>query len=86
MNIFLLGPNAVDNAAICDIGVIGYFVPVDEKTSVSSLYLPDPLEKSSNFILHALSPFEFLGGLDEVSIFFDLSCLGSDYCIISPWF
>ena len=31
MHIFLLWPNFVDNTAICYIGALGYFVPVDEK-------------------------------------------------------
>ena len=45
-----MGANVVDNASICDLGVLGYFVPVDKKNIFSSLYVPDPLEKSSNFI------------------------------------
>ena len=50
VRIFLLGPNVADDAAICDLVVLGDFVPVDEKSSVSSLYVPEPLEKSSNLI------------------------------------
>ena len=40
VRIFILGLNVADDAAICDLGVLGDFVPVDEKTSVSSLYVP----------------------------------------------
>ena len=50
MRIFLLGSNVADNAAICDFGVLGDFVPVDKEESVSYLYVTDPLEKSSNLI------------------------------------
>ena len=50
MRLFLLGTNVADDAAICDLGVLGDFVPMDKKTSVISLYVPDPLEKSSNII------------------------------------
>ena len=40
MRLFLLGPSVADDMAICDLGALGYFVPVDEKTSVSSLDVP----------------------------------------------
>ena len=75
----------VDDAEICYFGVFGDFVPVDEKSSVSSLYVSDPLEKLSNFIFHALAPFEFLRALDEVLVLFCLSFPGEDDCIRSPW-
>ena len=45
-----LGLNVADDAAICDLGVLGDFVPVDEKSSGSSMYIPEALEKSSNII------------------------------------
>ena len=57
VHFFILGAYVAYNAEICDFGVLGDFVPVDEKTSVSSLYVPDPLEKISNFICHVLSLF-----------------------------
>ena len=79
-----MGTNVAYNAAICDLGVLGDFVPVDEKESVITLYVPEPLEKSSNLILHALAPFEFVGDLDELSVFLSLSCLGVDDFISSP--
>ena len=50
MRLFLLGPNVIDDVEICDLGVMGDFVTVDEKASVNSLHLPEPLEKSSNII------------------------------------
>ena len=31
MHLFLLGPNVAYDAEICDLGVLGDFVPVDEK-------------------------------------------------------
>ena len=37
---FLLGTNVADNTDICDLGALGYFVPVDGETSVSFLYVP----------------------------------------------
>ena len=40
VRLLLLGPNVVDDAAICDLGALGEFLPVDEKTSVSFLYFP----------------------------------------------
>ena len=64
MSLFLLGPNVADDVAICDLGVLGDFVPVDEKSFVSSLYVPNPLEKPSNFIQNTLAPFEFFSALD----------------------
>ena len=50
VRLFLLGPNFADNATICDLGVLGDFVYMDERTSVSSLYVPKLLEKLFNFI------------------------------------
>ena len=45
-----MGSNVADDAAICDLGVLEDFAPVDEKTSVSYLYVLYPLENPSNFI------------------------------------
>ena len=39
VNIFLLGLNVTYDAAICDLGVLGDFVPVDEKIIVIYLYV-----------------------------------------------
>ena len=50
VRLFLLGSNFADNEAICDLGVLGDFVHVDEKTSFSILYVPKLLEKLFNFI------------------------------------
>ena len=50
VRIFLLGPNVADDAEIFDLVILGDFVPVDEKTCVSSLYVPKSLGKSSNLI------------------------------------
>ena len=50
MSLFLLGSNVADDEAIFDFSVLEEFMPVDKATSVSSLYLPDPVEKSFNFI------------------------------------
>ena len=50
LRIFLIRTNVADNAAICDFGVLVDLVPVDEEASVSPVYVPDPLEKSSDFI------------------------------------
>ena len=50
VSLFLLGPNVVDDAVICELGILGDFMPVYEKASVSSLYIPDTLKNSSNFI------------------------------------
>ena len=86
MRLFLLGLNVADDAAICDLGVLGNFVLLDEKASVSSLYAPKLLENPSNLICHALAPFEFFGTFDEVSVFLGLFCLGSDDCISCLWF
>ena len=35
VRLFLLGKNVSDNVEICDFGVLGDFVPVDEEASVS---------------------------------------------------
>ena len=40
VHIFILRPNVADNAKIFDLGLLGEFVPVDEKKSVSSMYVP----------------------------------------------
>ena len=45
-----MGPYVADDAAICDFGVLGDFVPVEEKMSISSLYVTNPLEKFPNLI------------------------------------
>ena len=45
-----MGTNVADDTAICDLDVLVEFVRVDEKTSVSSLYVPEPLEKLFNLI------------------------------------
>ena len=50
VRLFLLGPNVADGMAIYDLGVLGGSVPVDGKTSVSSLYVPEPLENLSNLV------------------------------------
>ena len=50
VRLFLLGTNASDDVEICDIGVLGEFVSMDKKTSVSSLYVPYSLENLSDFI------------------------------------
>ena len=50
MRIFLLGTNVTGDAEICDFGVLGDFVTLDEKEIVSYLYVTYPLENSSNFI------------------------------------
>ena len=86
MLLFLLGTNVTDDAALCDLGNLGDFVPVDEKTSVSSMYVPKLLEKFSNFILNTLSLFEFFGAFDEVSVFLGLYCFWEDDFISSPLF
>ena len=86
MRIFILGLNVADDMTICDLGVLGDLGPVDEKSSVSSLYVPEPLEKSPNLILYALDPFEFVVSLDYVLVLLGLSCIGADDCISSPWF
>ena len=48
--LFILRPNVADDAEICDLGVLGGFVPVDENASVSYLYVPDSLETLSNLV------------------------------------
>ena len=40
VHLFLLGTNDTDNMDICDLGALGDFVPVEYKTSGSSLYVP----------------------------------------------
>ena len=40
MHLFLMAPNVTYDKAICDIGTLGNFVPVDGKKSVSSLDVP----------------------------------------------
>ena len=40
VHIFLLGPNVADDASICDLSVLGDFVPADGKSIVSYLYVP----------------------------------------------
>ena len=60
MHLFILGPNVTVNTAICDLGALGDFVPVDEKTSVSYLDIPYSLEKASDIIVHALASFQFM--------------------------
>ena len=86
MRLFIMGTNVADDAAICDLAFLGDFVPVYEKSSVIYLYVTEPLEMSSNNILHALDPFDFVGALDEVSVLLGLSCIRADDCISSPWF
>ena len=48
---------------ICDFGVLGDFVSVDEEASVIFLYVSNPLKNLSNLIWHALATFEFSGTL-----------------------
>ena len=86
MRLFIMGTNVADDAAICDLGFLGDFVPVYEKSSVIYLYVTEPLEMSSNNILHALDPFDFVGALDKVSVLLGLSCIRADDYISSPWF
>ena len=86
VHLFLQGPNVADDAAICDLGVLGDFVPVDEKTSVSSLYVPNSLEKLSNLNWNSLDPFEFVRSLDNVPVLLGLSYFGEDDCVSSTWF
>ena len=63
MRLFLLGKNVTDDTAICDLGSLGDFVPVNEKTSVSSLDVPYFLENPYDCIGHALAQFKFFGDL-----------------------
>ena len=63
MRIILLVPNVADDMAIFHLGTCGDFVPVDEKTSVSSLGVPYSLEKASDIVGNALAPFHFFGTL-----------------------
>ena len=95
VSIFLLRPNVADDAEICDLGVLGDFLPVDEKTSVSSLYVPKPLESSLNFIWHALTTFDFLGPLTrcQYSLYFPvlgqitlLSLPCSNFRLLVTWY
>ena len=44
IRLFLLGPNVADDAAICDRGVLGDFVPVDEKQVLVPCMYPNPWE------------------------------------------
>ena len=71
-----MGMNVAEDAEICDLEVFGGFVPVDERTSVSSLYVPKPSEKSFNLICHALAPFEFFGTLMMCRYYWAFPVLG----------
>ena len=42
MNIFILGKNVADNVSICDLGVLGGFVPVDIKQVLVHCMSPSP--------------------------------------------
>ena len=42
VRLFLLGPNVADDAAICKLGVLGDFVPVDEKQVLFPCMYPSP--------------------------------------------
>ena len=45
MRIFILGLNVADDAEICDLGVLGDFVPVDEKQVVVPCMSPSPWKR-----------------------------------------
>ena len=52
MRLFLLGMNASEDTDISDLGALGDFVPVDERTSVSYLDVPYSLKKAYDIIVH----------------------------------
>ena len=75
MNIFILGKNVADNVSICDLGVLGGFVPVDIKQVLVHCMSPSPWKSRLSpfdiscyilvFYIHILSagiigPFPFL--------------------------
>ena len=63
MRIFLLGTNVEDDAVVCDLGVLGDFVPVDEK-QVLVTYMSPSLWKSCPISFDMpLLHFSFLGPL-----------------------
>ena len=63
MRIILLVPNVADDMAIFHLGTCGDFVPVDGKTSVSSLDVLQPLEKVWDINVHTLATFKFVSYL-----------------------
>ena len=79
MSLFLLGTSVIDDIAICDLGALGNFVPLDEKTIVSSLDVPYSLENASNIFGHDLTTFQFIRDLHKVPVLLGLACLGADY-------
>ena len=64
MRFLILGMNFTDDTAICDLGTLGDLVPVDEKTSISYLYVPKSFENASDLIGRALDTFQFDGALN----------------------
>ena len=61
VRLFLLGTDFMDDTVIYERGALGDFVPVDEKTSVSSLDVPYSLENVLVIVWNALVPFKFSG-------------------------
>ena len=77
MKIFLLGLYVTYDASLCDLVALGYFTPMDEKTSISHLDVPHALEKAANLVGYALAPFNFIGTLHEVPVFLGLDHFGA---------
>ena len=73
------GPGIANNATVCDLGALGGFVPLYDKTSIISLDVLHSLYRASDLVGHALAPFQFIGTLHEVPEFKCLFCVGADY-------
>ena len=76
-----MGLDVSEDAAVCDLGALGYFIPVDGKTSVSWLDVSYALRKAANTVGHDLDPFHFIGTINEVLVLLGLSRFGEDDCV-----
>ena len=81
MCLFILGLDVTDDTAICYIGALGDFIPVDRKQSVIYLDVPYSFEKVSTIFGHDLALFQFIGDLHEVPVFLRLDFFGANECI-----
>ena len=63
VRLFLLGGNVADDATVCDLGVLGDFVPVDEKQVLVPCMSHRPWKSCTISFDMPLLHFSFLGPL-----------------------
>ena len=85
MRLFLLGTDFIYDTVKCDLGALGDFVTLDEKTSFSSLDVSYSWEKVLGINGNAHVPLEIFGTLHEVLVFLGLACFEAYYCVHHSW-